>query len=175
MYKYKIISFNSIMSLIIVIAVLSSFLVIGLYIYNFNGPLSNKNETWGTFGDFIGGTLNPIFSFLGLISLLITLHLQRKTLDLSIEELRLSRAELKQTREELQRSAQAQEASAQTQEEKTKIEKMSLKLEILKVMLENDDKIIKTGNGVFKADATKYIGVNSEKILHELGSIYNRV
>jgi hypothetical protein len=51
----------------------------------------------GTFGDFMGGTLNPILSFFALIALLLTIILQSN--------------ELEATREELKRSATAQEKS----------------------------------------------------------------
>ena len=67
------------------------------YFMNFSGSLSNEHERWGTFGDFMGGTLNPILSFFSLIALLLTIILQSK--------------ELEATREELKRSATAQEKS----------------------------------------------------------------
>lgn len=71
--------------------------VIAFYFMNFSGSLSNEHERWGTFGDFIGGTLNPILSFFALAALLLTIILQSK--------------ELEATREELIRSATAQEKS----------------------------------------------------------------
>jgi len=70
-------------------------IVFWLYFTNFSGELSNKNDVWGTFGDFIGGTLNPILSFFALIALLLTIILQSR--------------ELEATREELKRSASAHE------------------------------------------------------------------
>jgi hypothetical protein len=76
--------------------------VFGRYFTFFNGQLSPENTDWGTFGDFIGGTLNPILSFLSLIALLTTIVLQSK-------ELELTRNELELTRDELKRSAKAQE------------------------------------------------------------------
>lgn len=52
-----------------------------LYIYTsvFNGKLSHKQEDFGTFGDFIGGTLNPFFGLLSFIALLITIHQQKNS------------------------------------------------------------------------------------------------
>lgn len=41
----------------------------------------------GTFGDFLGGTLNPIFTFLTFIGLLVTIFIQRKELSLTRIEL----------------------------------------------------------------------------------------
>jgi len=47
------------------------------YFYSTHFPnLTLSNSNWGTFGDFFGGTLNPIFSFLSFILLLVTLSLQ---------------------------------------------------------------------------------------------------
>lgn len=69
--------------------------VLALYLMEFNNGFSNENSDWGTFGDFLGGTLNPIFGFLSLIALLLTIALQSK--------------ELESTRIELERSASAQE------------------------------------------------------------------
>jgi hypothetical protein len=47
---------------------------------------------WGTYGDYIGGTVNPILSFLSLIALFVTILLQSR-------ELKLSRMELEETRQ----------------------------------------------------------------------------
>lgn len=52
----------------------------------------------GTFGDFIGGTLNPILTFLTFMGLLITIVLQQ--------------AELRETRREMKRSAKALESQS---------------------------------------------------------------
>lgn len=64
------------------------------------------SDQLGTFGDFIGGIANPIFGFLSFITLLYTIMLQSK-------ELELTRQELEETKEELKRSAEAQELSSQ--------------------------------------------------------------
>lgn len=48
----------------------------------------------GTWGDFIGGTLNPILSFLAFISLLYTIKLQNDELQLTRDELRRSASAL---------------------------------------------------------------------------------
>lgn len=68
----------------------------------------------GTFGDFVGGITNPIFSFLAFLGLLWTIKQQRDELGISREELRL-------TREELAKSADAQELHAQTAIEQQKL------------------------------------------------------
>ncbi|HHW2076571.1 TPA: putative phage abortive infection protein [Pseudomonas aeruginosa] len=76
------------------------------YFMNFNNGFSTANADWGTFGDFIGGTLNPILSFLGLIALLLTIVLQSK--------------ELEATRTELARAASAQEKTENALKEQAK-------------------------------------------------------
>lgn len=82
---------------ILLVAVIAIIIVFSLYFSNFHDSFSTQNSTWGTFGDFIGGTLNPILSFLALIALLFTIVLQNK--------------ELEATREELKRAANAHEKS----------------------------------------------------------------
>jgi hypothetical protein len=71
------------------------------------------SEEWGQFGDFIGGTANPLLGFLTLSALILTLVVQNRQLQVSSTELRLSREELELTRRELERSAKAQELSEQ--------------------------------------------------------------
>jgi uncharacterized membrane protein len=80
---------------IILFCLISLTVVITIYGTNFSGEVSNDQAIWGAFGDFVGGTLNPIFSFSGLIALLFTIVLQSR--------------ELEETRKELARSAEAHE------------------------------------------------------------------
>lgn len=49
--------------------------VVWIYFEQFK-HLSGDNAIWGQFGDFFGGTLNPILSFLSMNLLLLTIHLQ---------------------------------------------------------------------------------------------------
>lgn len=86
-----------------------------LYFMNFDGGFSAKNGDWGTFGDFFGGTLNPILSFLSLTALLFTIVLQSRQAEMSKKELELSREELTETRKELARSASAHEKAEKIQ------------------------------------------------------------
>jgi len=86
---------------IFTVAALGAFVVIGLYIFNFRStPFSAEVGDWGAFGDYIGGILNPLFGFLGLLALLLTIKLQS-------QELRLSRLEMEATRKELEGSKEA--------------------------------------------------------------------
>lgn len=76
------------------------------YFLTFRNGLSTDTTAWGTFGDFVGGTLNPILSFFGLIALLLTIALQSK--------------ELESTRKELERAASAQEKTEKLLAEQSK-------------------------------------------------------
>ncbi len=71
--------------------------VVSLYFDNFSGGFSPKNDDWGTFGDYVGGILNPVFGLLSFSALLITISMQAK--------------ELREAREQFSRSADAQEKS----------------------------------------------------------------
>lgn len=63
---------------------------LGTYVWRFFGPLSDQPGTWGQFGDYVGGILNPTFSFLALLALLATLGLQVRDLRISTRELQNS-------------------------------------------------------------------------------------
>jgi hypothetical protein len=53
-------------------------------------------SSYGTFGDFFGGILNPILTFLTFLGLLITIVLQKKELALTRQELHTSALALSQ-------------------------------------------------------------------------------
>ena len=74
---------------------------------NFLAKLSNDPATWGTFGDYLGGTLNPIISFLALIGLLYTIHQQSQ--------------EMQATREELKQAAEQQRQQVEQQSRQSEI------------------------------------------------------
>lgn len=59
----------------------------GVYATYFPGPIESEHDRWGQFGDFIGGTLNPILGFLSLLALLMTLAIQNRELSISSKEL----------------------------------------------------------------------------------------
>lgn len=73
------------------------YMVLSLYLDQFKGGFSPLNADWGTFGDYVGGVLNPVFGFLSFTGLLLTIYLQGK--------------ELKEARTQFSRSADAQEKS----------------------------------------------------------------
>lgn len=53
-------------------------------------PPPTSRSDWGVMGDFFGGILNPLFSILGLLMLLVTLIQNQRELELSRQELRES-------------------------------------------------------------------------------------
>lgn len=59
--------------------------VFSIYRFHFAGPVIYSNDAWGTFGDYIGGTLNPLLSFLALIAIVKTMNIQKQELQKSIE------------------------------------------------------------------------------------------
>lgn len=66
-----------------------------LYFNQFNGGFSTKTSTWGEFGDFVGGTLNPLLGTLSLLALLGTLLIQSKELSDSTQALQEQGLQLK--------------------------------------------------------------------------------
>ncbi|AXY57585.1 hypothetical protein CDG60_14055 [Acinetobacter chinensis] len=89
------------------VVALSYFLLDKLYFPYFESVLDLKSDNislksdeksdtslianWGTFGDFIGGTLNPILTFISICLILYTVYQNKKALDFNSEELSLSR------------------------------------------------------------------------------------
>jgi hypothetical protein len=62
-------------------SIMVAILVIMFYFINFHNGLSTEQEVWGQFGDYIGGTLNPLFSLAALFALLRTISLQSKQIN----------------------------------------------------------------------------------------------
>lgn len=76
-------------------ALLLVLVVAVLYFCTFRAPPLNIDAaTMGQVGDFFGGALNPVFSFLSMLALLVALVVQGKELRVSREELELSRIEM---------------------------------------------------------------------------------
>lgn len=76
-----------------------------------------RRDLWGTFGDFMGGTLNPIFAFFSLVAIIYTIRIQTS-------ELKLSRIAI-QAQNEAQQLQLAQSkalSEAQIEESKTQSE-----------------------------------------------------
>jgi hypothetical protein len=75
--------------------------IVGGYVYQFFGPLSDDRAVWGQFGDYVGGSLNPFLTFLSLIAILFTIVLQAREIQLSTVELRNSSQALRAQSETL--------------------------------------------------------------------------
>jgi len=104
---------------ILVIAIILFFGLIVIYYFNIFDLDTTKKSDWGTFGDFIGGTLNPLFALFSLFAIIYTIKIQT-------QELEFSREELKATKEELEKSRIAQ----QEQSESLKLQNEATKLQI---------------------------------------------
>lgn len=70
--------FNALL-IVIAFAAIASLFFIGFYIYTFaDSQLSHNPDAWGTFGDFLGGTLNPMISLINLsVTIWIALTLNK--------------------------------------------------------------------------------------------------
>ncbi|UTJ06212.1 putative phage abortive infection protein [Arcobacter roscoffensis] len=75
----------------IIIAGIMILIVLILYFSKFGFyKLSSNQGDWGTFGDFVGGSLNPLLAFLSLIALLTTIKIQTQELSETRKEIRAS-------------------------------------------------------------------------------------
>lgn len=142
------------------ILVIAIGLFLGLLVFYFINIFNldtTKKADWGTFGDFIGGTLNPIFALFSLFAIIYTIKIQT-------EELELSREELRETRKELKESRIAQ----QEQSESLKLQNEATKLQIFEntffKLLELFNAELKNLILEIKVDQSDYININGIKI-----------
>ncbi|WP_374419516.1 putative phage abortive infection protein [Chromobacterium sp.] len=102
-------------------------LVLAFYFASFHEGLSKENGDWGTFGDFFGGTLNPILTFISIVILVKTIRLQIEEQDRSAEFQKSSeenfQKQLTLQQEEYSRSVRAQEAAEQSLQLQIKTQK----------------------------------------------------
>ena len=89
--------------------------VLCAYFINFHMNFSDKNDEWGTFGDFIGGTLNPVLAALAFYWLTSSIRLQLQ--------------ELKDTRKVLEDTADHQDKIAKLDEQNVNTQKKILDLQ----------------------------------------------
>lgn len=105
----------------------------GVYLNHFGLKMPPADDkvmgTWGTFGDYFGGILNPTLGFCSFMALLFTIDLQNKqlkktdeqleqnriALDQNAEALKLNNQELQNSNEQLSLSAKAQSEMEKTQ------------------------------------------------------------
>ncbi len=100
------------LTIIFIIAILFIGGVLAFFTKKFGDTVPTEINKFANFGDFIGGTLNPILAFLALIALLYTIKLQSD--------------ELKATRKELKKTVTAQKKQAKS----LKLQNKATKLQI---------------------------------------------
>lgn len=150
------------------------FTVFGLYFWWFSsGKLSASAADWGLFGDFVGGTSNPILAFLTLVALCLTIILQSKQLVASTEELELSRKELELTRQELSRSAKAQEDSERSLRTQAEAAHQSARLAATNLLLDHYKEDLKAFEG--KAFSAQDPRLRKKEVLNNRISQLNKV
>lgn len=103
----------------------------------------------GPWGDFFGGTLNPILGSATVLALLYTIYLQRQANDLQKEELAL-------TREELSRSADALENQIKTLDKQNFEATFFKMLEMQNDLLNNIDVAKRNGTTLHGRDCFRY-------------------
>lgn len=95
--------------------------VFSLYFYWFSQryglPLSKDSSSWGTFGDFIGGVLNPVVAFFAFYWL--------------TESVRIQQQEMKHTRETLEETTRAQDEQAAIASEQAIFSKDQITIDLL--------------------------------------------
>lgn len=119
-------NFKQLSNRIFLVIVVSGILLISFYIFTFWGTAYSDKEYFAQFGDFLGGVLNPILSFLTIVLLVFSLKYQL--------------IELRMTREELANQSKEQAKNNQTQLELAKLNEHALILPSLKSALEEKKK-----------------------------------
>ena len=135
------------------ILLLSALVII--YFYFIFGLEDSEKGNWGTFGDFIGGTLNPIFALFSLFAIIYTIKIQT-------EELELSRQELSDTKQELKESRIAQ----QEQSESLKLQNEATKLQMFEnsffQLLDEHNKLLNIILDKYKQDIVSLYRISRE-------------
>lgn len=163
--ELKIDVFKTIIAIIFlgVILYVSYFLVFQLYSPYFDMVLDQRGESivlekkdnessligdWGAFGDFIGGTLNPVIGFLSIILLFITIFINNKMLKTTTKQVKISSKELRLNRK-------ANQKNSKTQRKIEKIQKLQYLNNTFFEMLEQLNKF--EANTIGKEDDFKNI------------------
>jgi hypothetical protein len=92
---------------ILVFAIIFLVIIVLIYVSHFSesAPPEDARAAWGQFGDFVGGTSNPVLALLTLTGVLITLILQIRQLQNSKQELFESRSLLAQSNKSQEQAA----------------------------------------------------------------------
>ena len=73
-------------------------LLVLFYRHYIGTDISIAADVWGSFGDFLGGSLGPVIAFISLLALLFALIIQVRALKIATQELRLTRDEIELTK-----------------------------------------------------------------------------
>ncbi|MDO3387194.1 hypothetical protein QWI17_15230 [Gilvimarinus sp. SDUM040013] len=92
--------------------------------------VSDDPNVWGTFGDFVGGVVNPVLGLITILLLTTTIRQTDKALAQADDALRQSREELKLTREEMKRGLEIQQATERALNEQIKQAEMKNSFEM---------------------------------------------
>lgn len=111
------------------VAVVCIVVALGLYLFNFNNGFGDQ-EAFARFGDFFGGTLNPLLTFLTIVLLIWSINVQ-------LHELKLTRKEMEDTRKELAQSAAAQTQSYELQLSDLKYRQIEKRIQTLYIEFNN--------------------------------------
>lgn len=65
---------------VIAVLLIIGFFIVGFYFLHFHSGFSKDNGVWGTFGDYVGGILNPIIAAFAFYLIAKTYELQQKEL-----------------------------------------------------------------------------------------------
>ncbi|NRA56246.1 MAG: hypothetical protein HRU23_19055 [Gammaproteobacteria bacterium] len=96
--------------------------LLGLYFSQFNSGWGSQ-ETFAQFGDFVGGTLNPVLGFATVALLIWSINVQMK-------ELRLTREEVAATKDEAAMSRKAMEAQVEHFEKEAKLSELTRLIQV---------------------------------------------
>ncbi len=96
---------------------------------------SNDPGDWGTFGDFVGGLINPLIGLAGLYMLVITLRQNHTVIQNSEKELKL-------TREELTESRKAQQSIAETEGRNLDLSRYTAVLNVFQSVEQSTEQLI---------------------------------
>jgi len=83
-------AFKTLINTVAFVVVIGTFIVISVYIYQFHNGSLGGTASFGAFGDYIGGLLNPIFGFSTVILLIYSIRIQMKELGESTDALKAS-------------------------------------------------------------------------------------
>ncbi|MDG3556347.1 putative phage abortive infection protein [Acinetobacter bereziniae] len=116
--------------------------VLGIYFFNFHGEIDSNQGTWGTFGDFVGGTLNPVLAALAFYWLTSSIRLQ-------LQELRDTRDVLKDTSDHQKTIALLEEQNVRTQEKILILQNDSLEKQIQSAIEQQQQIAIQNFENIF--------------------------